>query len=78
MSTGTCTRRLHPEHEAIKREVRLLRQLVEKTTSNGACNRTEEEFGAGDNGVMSIKTIVPHELEIVREEDEDQIEKQEQ
>ena len=65
------------EHDAIKREVKLLMQLVEKTTNNAACNCEEEEFGAGDDGA-SIRTIVPHELERVEEEDEDQIEKQEQ
>jgi hypothetical protein len=64
------------ERDTIKREVELLRQLVEKTTNNGA-NREEEEFGAGDDDA-SIRTIVLHELERVREEDEDQIEKQEQ
>ena len=65
------------EHDAIKREVELLRQLVERTTNNAACNREEEDFGAGDDDT-SIRTIVPHELERVEEEDEDQIEKQEQ
>ena len=61
----------------MKREVELLRQLVEKMTNKAACNREEEEFGAGDNNT-SIRTIVPHEVERVEEEDEDQIEKQEQ
>jgi hypothetical protein len=64
------------EHDAIKREVELLRQLVEKTINNGARN-PEEEFGAGDDDA-SIRTIVARELERVEEEDEDQIEKQEQ
>jgi hypothetical protein len=59
------------------REVGPLRQLVEKTTNHDACNRQEEEFGAGDDDARSIWTMVPHELERVEEEDEDQIEKQE-
>jgi hypothetical protein len=68
------------EHDAIKREVGLLRALVEKTTNNDARNheREEEEFGAADDDARRIGTIIPHELESVKEEDEDQIEKQEQ
>jgi hypothetical protein len=55
-----------------------LRQLVEKTTSNDVRNREEEDFGAGDDDVRSIRTFVPHELERVEEEDQDQNRKQEQ
>jgi hypothetical protein len=53
------------EHDAIKREVGLLRQLVEKS---GAV-REEEDFAGGvggageggeDEGDASICTIVPH------------------
>jgi hypothetical protein len=66
------------EHDAIKREVGVLRQLVEKSGT-----REDEEFGAAggtsdDDDARSIRTIVPHELERVEEEDEDQITKQEQ
>ncbi|KIM79867.1 hypothetical protein PILCRDRAFT_823052 [Piloderma croceum F 1598] len=65
------------EHDAIKREVGVLRQLVEKR------DRENEDFGAAggaldDDDARSIRTIVPHELERVEEEDEDQITKQEQ
>jgi hypothetical protein len=42
------------EHDAIKREVGLLRQLVEKTTNNDARNR--EEFSAEDDDARSIRT----------------------
>jgi hypothetical protein len=57
------------EHDAIKREVELLKQL-------DARNSEEEQFGAGNDDARSIRTIVRHELKRVEEEDEDQIEKQ--
>lgn len=60
------------EHDAIKREVGLLRQLVEETTSNDVRNREEEEFGAGDDDARSVRTMVLDELEGV--EDEDRVE----
>lgn len=68
------------EHDAIKCEVGVSRQLVEK---GGARNREDEEFGTAggtsdDDDARSIRTIVPHELEHVEEEDEDQIAKQEE
>jgi hypothetical protein len=68
------------EHDAIKRKVGVLRQLVEK---GGARDREDEEFGTAggtsdDDDARCIRTIVPHELERVEEEDEDQISKQEQ
>jgi hypothetical protein len=38
------------EHDAIKREVRLLRELVKKTTSNDVRNdKQDEEFNAADD-----------------------------
>jgi hypothetical protein len=61
------------ECNAIKQEVGLLRQLIEKMTNNYVCSREEEELGAGDDDA-----IVPRELERVEEEDEGWIEKQEQ
>lgn len=65
------------EHDAIKREVGVLRQLVEKW------DRENGDLGAAggtlnDDDAWSIRTIVPHELEWVEEEDEDQIAKQEE
>jgi hypothetical protein len=66
------------EHGAIRREVRLLRQLVEKMSGN----RGSELVGVGaasdnDDHARSIGTIVPHELESVEEDDGDQMAKQE-
>jgi hypothetical protein len=65
------------EHNAIKRKVGALRQLVEKR------DRENGDFGAvsgtlDDGDTRSIRTIVPHELDRVEEEDEDQIMKQEE
>jgi len=73
------------EHNPIKREVGLLKELVEKTSGRDfreAAQETEEDFdGAGarseDDDARSIRTMVPHELECFEEEDEDQIARQE-
>jgi hypothetical protein len=62
------------EHDAIKREVGVLRQLVEKRDGDFAAAGTLDD----DDDARSIRTIVPHELERVEEEDEDQIAKQEE
>jgi hypothetical protein len=43
------------EHDATKWEVGLLRRFVEKTTSNDAHNREEEECGAGNDEARSIR-----------------------
>jgi hypothetical protein len=60
------------EHDAIKREIGLLRLLVKKSTHRRRDRDQEhehEEFGAGlgargdDDDSRSIRTIVPHELE---------------
>jgi hypothetical protein len=75
------------EHDAIKREVGLLQQLVEKSSGRDwrdpAHEREDEEFGAADMGsddddARSSRTIAPHRLERVEKEDEDQIASQEQ
>ena len=56
------------EHDATKREVNLLRQLIENSSRRDsldlACEREEEEFGLLilDDG-RGIRTIVPHGLE---------------
>jgi hypothetical protein len=43
--------------DVIKREVGLLRQLVEKTINNDALDREEEEFGKeDDDDARSIRT----------------------
>ena len=47
-------------------------------TSNDAHNHEEEDFGAGDDDMRSIVTIIPHELERIKEDDENQNKKQEQ
>lgn len=62
------------EHDAIRREVRLLRQLVKKMSGD----RGSELVGVGaasdnDDHVISIRTIVPHELQSVEEDDGDQM-----
>jgi hypothetical protein len=65
------------EHDAIRREVRLLRQLVEKTSGD----RGSELVGVGaasdysdnDDIARSIRTIVAHESESVEEGDGDQM-----
>jgi hypothetical protein len=64
------------EHDAIKRQLGLLRELVEKNTRNNARNheQQEDEFGAADDDARSIRT---HGLESVEKEDEDQIARQE-
>jgi hypothetical protein len=68
---------LFAEHDVIKCEVGMLRQLVEKR------DREHGDFDAAgvtldDDDARSIRTIVPRELERVEEEDEDQITKQEE
>src|SRR5882762_1700907 len=56
------------KHDATKREVNLLRQLIENSSRRDsldlACEREEEEFGLLilDDG-RGIRTIVPHGLE---------------
>jgi hypothetical protein len=80
------------EHDTIKRQIRLLRQLVEKSTHQQRdWDQEQEGFsgaaadggggaagdGADDDDARSIRTIVPHELERVEEEDEEQIARQE-
>jgi len=67
------------EHDAIRREVRLLRQLGEKMSGD----RGSELVGVGaasdnDDHAISIRTIAPYELESVEEEDGDQMARQEQ
>jgi len=67
------------EHDIIRREVRLLRQLVEKTSGD----RGSKLVGLGaasDNNdhARSIRTIVPHELESVEEDDGDQMARKQQ
>ncbi|KAF7984938.1 hypothetical protein HWV62_9857 [Athelia sp. TMB] len=64
------------EHEAIKREVSLLRSLVEG--ANGSSKEDDEEFAnEDDDDARSICTVIPHKLERVEEEDEEQAEQQE-
>jgi hypothetical protein len=65
------------EHDAIRQEVRLLRQLVEKMSGD----RGSELVGIGvaldnDDHASSIRTIVLHELESVEEDDGDQMVRQ--
>ncbi|KIM90626.1 hypothetical protein PILCRDRAFT_1887 [Piloderma croceum F 1598] len=66
------------EHKAIKRKVGMLRQLMESKTASKR-QHEEEEFGSGDDDdTRSIGTVVPHELEPVVEENEDQLARQEE
>ena len=63
----------------IKREMSVLRLLVEKTSAvagREAEAEAEADFSAGrdyDDDTRSVTTIVPHELESVEEEDEKQM-----
>ena len=50
--------------DTIKWEVGLLRQPIEKITSNNVCNCEEGEFGVDDDDARSIRTIILHELEV--------------
>jgi len=55
--------------QSIKCVVGLLRRLVENTSQDfGGAGH-----GMDDDGVRSIRTVVPHELERVEDEDEDPI-----
>jgi hypothetical protein len=46
-----------------KREVQLLRQLVEKTSGNHGSELVGGAVSDNDDRVRSIRTIAPHELE---------------
>ncbi|THH16715.1 hypothetical protein EW146_g3966 [Bondarzewia mesenterica] len=71
------------EHEAIKREVSALRELMEeekreldlvrgrrRSGTLRADDHEDIDFGADDDDARSIATVTPHELERVEEEDE--------
>jgi len=48
--------------------------LVEKTVSNYARNRDyERDFGVLGDNARCIRMVIPHELDSIEEEDEDQI-----
>lgn len=66
------------EHEAIKREVSLLRLLVEGTKGSSK-DEEEEEFVSDNNDARSVCTVrvMSHELEHVDGEDEEQAAQQE-
>ena len=74
------------EHEAIKREVSILRELMEeekheldsvrgRRCSGMLCaeDHDDSEYGGNDDDARSIATVTPHELERVEEEDEEQL-----
>jgi len=63
------------EYDVIKREVSLLRQLVERTIGRDTCDHVHEEddFGGvaeSDDDASCIRTVVPYEMERVGVEDE--------
>ncbi|KAJ7471184.1 hypothetical protein B0H11DRAFT_1374053 [Mycena galericulata] len=71
------------EQEAMKREVRELREFVgvdrqvaaEEARGSGAEEESEEEEGADDDDdARSVMTVIPHELERVEEEQEEELE----
>ena len=80
------------EHDTIKCETGVLKELVEKLTAEERsgdndgrrnCEEEGEEFGsafaeADDNDSRSIQTIIPHELERVNEENGQQLAKEEE
>lgn len=61
------------EHEAIKREVSALRELVEHSRASSHSDHESAEGEGDDNDAHSITTVIPHELERVEEEDEEQL-----
>ncbi|OBZ78501.1 hypothetical protein A0H81_02129 [Grifola frondosa] len=73
------------EHEAMKREVNSLRDMMEErrrememlriSSSHGRApqHHGDDEFASDDDDTRSIATVVAHELERVDEEDEDQL-----
>ncbi|KAI0314557.1 hypothetical protein OF83DRAFT_1174648 [Amylostereum chailletii] len=71
------------EHEAIKREVTSLREMMEEEKRELEVVRAsrrrhppeedEGDFSSDDDDTRSITTVTPHELESVEEEDEEQI-----
>ena len=62
------------EHEAIKREVSALRELVEHSKASFSHpNHGHAEGESDDDDARSIVTVIPHELERVEEEDEEQL-----
>ncbi|KAI0051381.1 hypothetical protein FA95DRAFT_1676087 [Auriscalpium vulgare] len=74
------------EHDAIKREVSSLRELMEEEKRELAEVRAgrhlaehhggaaeEDDFAADDDDTRSIATVTPHELERVEEEEEEQL-----
>jgi hypothetical protein len=76
VNKGRAPESAFAEYDAIKREVSLLRQLVEKTIGRGIWDRVREEddFGGAaaesdDDDARSVRTVVPHELEGVEEEE---------
>lgn len=76
------------EHEAIKREVSAMRELMEErkremellrlqtqspTNLRRQRSHSDDDFASDDDDVRSISTVVPHELERVDEEDEESL-----
>ncbi|GJE86722.1 FHA and PRK00409 domain-containing protein [Phanerochaete sordida] len=76
------------EHDAIKREVSAMRELMEErkremellrlqtqspTNLRRQRSRSEDDYASDDDDARSIATVVPHELERVDEEDEESL-----
>ena len=62
------------EHKAIKHEVSVLWELIEHSKhSSSDSNQEYSEDESNDNDMYSIMTVTPHELEHVKEEDEEQL-----
>ncbi|KAA1472369.1 hypothetical protein DENSPDRAFT_821141 [Dentipellis sp. KUC8613] len=68
------------EHEAIKREVGSLRELMEEekreldSMRGAGRRRSDGDYAADDDDdAHSVSTVTPHELERVEEEDEEQL-----
>lgn len=74
------------EHDAIKHEVETLREVVEagqheideRKRQQELQEAEAERYRDDDDDASSIHTVVPHELERVEEEDEDQAERHEE
>ena len=75
------------EHEAMKREIGALREMMEERKRElevelgrdaSRQHEDEQENDDIDDDARSIHTIIPHELERVVEEDEDQIRAEEE
>ena len=73
MLTGSALEGVFKEHDAIKRQVSTLRELIRRfkaSSSSRSGHKDLEGESDDDKDALSITTVTPHELERVEEEDE--------